>query len=299
MITPLKRVIGSGWVAFKRQAGLSVATIFIFVMTISLVTTLFLFEKTSRLMISRLQEKVDISVYFKRDVLEDEILQIKDEISDIPQVKDIEYISHEIALAELLERHPELAESTRETEGLLNLATLNIQAAEASQYAAITDFLENASFRNSIEKVDYFQRKPVIDRIFSLASTINWTGLVLSLILALIAFLVAFNHVKLAIFNFREEIAVQRLVGASNWFIRGPFLVQGVISGLLAILIALFVFFPLLFFLGPKMEILFPGLNLFELFTGNFFIVILLQLVTGVGLGIVSSLIAMRKYLEV
>jgi len=285
--------------AFRRQAGLSAATIFILVMTISLVTSLFLFEKTSRLMISQLQEKVDISVYFKKETLEDDILQIKDEIAKIPQVKDVEYVSHETALAELLARHPELAESTRETEGLLNLASLNIQASQASQYAAISDFLENASFRNSIEKVDYYQRKPVIDRIFSLTSTINLTGFVLSLLLALIAFLVAFNHVKLAIFSSREEIAIQRLVGASNWFIRGPFLVQGVISGFFAILIALFISFPLLFFLGPKMEILFPGLNLFSLFTANFFLILLLQFFTGIGLGIISSLIAMRKYLEV
>lgn len=299
MITPLKRVIRSGWLAFKRQAGLSAATIFIFVMTIFLVTCLFLFEKTSRLMISRLQEKVDISVYFTRETLEDDILQIKDEIAKIPQVKDVEYVSHEEALKELLERHPELAESARETEGLLNLASLNIQANQASQYAAIYDLLENASFRSSIEKVDYFQRKPVIDRIFSLTSTINLTGFVLSLLLALIAFLVAFNHVKLAIFSSREEIAIQRLVGASNWFIRGPFLVQGVISGFFAILITLFISFPLLFFLGPKMEILFPGLNLFEIFTANFFLILLLQLFTGIGLGIISSLIAMRKYLEV
>jgi cell division transport system permease protein len=122
---------------------------------------------------------------------------------------------------------------------------------------------------------------------------------VLSLVLALIAFLVAFNQVKLAIFNSREEIAVQRLVGASNWFIRGPFLVQGIISGFLAVLIALLIFFPLLFFLGPKMEILFPGLNLFSLFTANFFLILLLQILTGIGLGIISSLIAMRKYLKV
>ncbi len=277
MLTSLKRIIRSGWIAFRRQGGLSVATIFVLVMTISLVTSLFLFQKTTRFMISQLQGKVDISVYFKKDTLEKDILEIKDEITKIAEVKNVEYVSHEVALQELLARHPELQESTKETEGLLNLASLNIKAGQASQYAAISDFLEKASFKDLIDKVDYYQRKPVIDRIFSLTSMINLTGFVLSLILALIAFLVAFNHVKLAIFSSREEIAIQRLVGASNWFIRGPFLVQGVISGFFAILITLFIFFPLLFFLGPKMEILFPGLNLFELFTANFFLILFLQ----------------------
>jgi cell division transport system permease protein len=299
MLTPLKRVIRSGLTAFRRQAGLSAATTFILMMTISLITSLFLFQKTANFMISDLREKVDISVYFKQNAVEEDILAIKDQISQIPEVKDVEYVSNEEALADLLAKHPELQESTKETEGMLNLASLNIKANQASQYAAITDFLENAPFKNLIDKIDYYQRKPVIDRIFSLTSTINLTGIVLSLVLALIAFLVAFNQVKLAIFNSREEIAVQRLVGASNWFIRGPFLVQGIISGFLAVLIALLIFFPLLFFLGPKMEILFPGLNLFSLFTANFFLILLLQILTGIGLGIISSLIAMRKYLKV
>jgi cell division transport system permease protein len=299
MFTSLKRIIRSGWLAFRRQAGLSAATIFILVMTTSLVTSLFLFQKATQFMISQLQEKVDISVYFKNDALEQDILKIKDEISKIPEVKNVEYVSHQEGLKRLLERHPEFKESVEETEGLLNLASLNIKANQSSQYAAISNFLENAPFKNLIEKIDYYQRKPIIERVFSLSSTINRSGIIFSIILAIVAFLVAFNQVKFAIFNSREEIAIQRLVGASNWFIRGPFLVQGVISGFFAILITLFIFFPLLFFFGPKVEILFPGLNLFEIFTTNFFLILLFQFFTGIGLGVVSSLIAIRKYLKI
>ena len=299
MLTPLKRIIRSGWIAFRRQAGLSLATVFIMVMTISLVTSLFLFQKTARYLISQLQEKVDVSVYFKQQVLEEDILEIKDELSKIPEVKDVEYVSHQVALESLLEKHPELVESVRETEGLLNLASLNIRAGQATQYAAIADFLENSTFKNLIEKIDYHQRKPIIERIFLITSTINRTGIGLSLLLAVVAFLVAFNQVKLAIYNSKEEIGIQRLVGASNWFIRGPFLVQGVISGILATLICLLISFPILFFFSPKLEILFSGINIFHYFAGNFFLILLIQLTTGVGLGIISSLIAIRKYLKV
>jgi len=298
MLTSLKRIIRSGWITFKRQAGFTVATIFIMAITISLITSLFLFQKITKFSISLLQDKVDVSVYFKDTSLEQDILEIKEQIAKIPEVKSVEYVSNEEAKKRLLEKYPELTESLRETQGMLNLASLNIKAGQADQYAAIANFLEKAPFKNLIQKTDYYQRKPVIEKIFSVTSAINHTGVVLSLILVIIAFLVAFNQIRLAISNSKEEIFIQRLVGASNWFIRGPFLIQGVISGFFAALITLLIFIPLVYFLSPKMEVFFPGLNLFSYFAGNFFLIFLIQILIGIGVGVISSIIAIRKYLE-
>ncbi len=302
MFTSIKRIIRSGWIAFRRQVGLSIATCFIMIMTISLVTSLFLFQKVSQFLISSLQEKVDISVYFKEESLEKDHLNVKEEISKIPEVKSVKYVSREEALNIFTQRHkddPVLMESLAEVGGNPFLASLNIQAFEAAQYIAVAKFLEIGPFENLIEKIDYYQRKPVIERIFSITSGFNLAGLVLSLILAIVAILVAFNTIRLAIYNSREEISIQRLVGASNWFIRGPFLVQGVISGISATLVCLLIFIPMLYFFSPKLEILFPGLNIFSYFTNNFSIIVLIQLGTGIGLGIISSTIAIRKYLKV
>jgi len=299
MFTSLERIIRSGWITFKRQAGFTVATIFIMAITISLITSLFLFQKITKFSISLLQDKVDVSVYFKDTSLEQDILEIKEQIAKIPEVKSVEYVSNEEAKKRLLEKYPELTESLRETQGMLNLASLNIKAGQADQYAAIANFLEKAPFKNLIQKTDYYQRKPVIEKIFSVTSAINHTGVVLSLILVIIAFLVAFNQIRLAISNSKEEIFIQRLVGASNWFIRGPFLIQGVISGFFAALITLLIFIPLVYFLSPKMEVFFPGLNLFSYFAGNFFLIFLIQILTGIGVGVISSIIAIRKYLKV
>jgi len=299
MFTSLERIIRSGWITFKRQAGFTVATIFIMAITISLITSLFLFQKITKFSISLLQDKVDVSVYFKDTSLEQDILEIKEQIAKIPEVKSVEYVSNEEAKKRLLEKYPELTESLRETQGMLNLASLNIKAGQADQYAAIANFLEKAPFKNLIQKTDYYQRKLVIEKIFSVTSAINHTGVVLSLILVIIAFLVAFNQIRLAISNSKEEIFIQRLVGASNWFIRGPFLIQGVISGFFAALITLLIFIPLVYFLSPKMEVFFPGLNLFGYFINNFFLILLIQILTGIGVGVISSIIAIRKYLKV
>jgi len=301
MFTLLKRIIRSGWLNFSRNSGLSLATIFIMVMTISLVTSLFLFRDITQFLISGLEEKVDISVYFKEATPEEDILRFGEEINKIPEVKNVEYVSREAALESFTQRYKDnqvIMESLAEVENPL-LASLNIKAREASQYMTVANFLETSSYKNLIDKVDYYQRKPVIERIFSITSAINKTGIGLSLILAIVAILVAFNTIRLAIYNSKEEISFMRLVGASDWFIRGPFLVQGAISGFAAAIITLLIFTGALFFLGPKLEILFLGLNIFNSFTGNLGILFLIQIFTGVGLGVVSSIIAIRKYLKI
>jgi len=272
-------------------------------MTILLVSSLFLFKDISRFLISSFQEKADISVYFKSDTPELDILNLKEEISKIPEAKSVEYVSKEEALQEFTERHkddPVLMESLEEVGGNPLLASLNIKAFEADQYQAISNFLdESPSYKNLIEKVDYYQRKSIIENIFSITSAFNKVGIGLSLILVMVAILVVFNTIRLAIINYREEIKIQRLVGASSWFIRGPFLVQGTISGIFSALICLLIFTLICWFFSPKLEILLTEPNLWSYFTASFWIIVLIQFATGIGLGVISSAIASRKYLKI
>jgi len=302
MFTSLKRIIRSGWLSFSRDGGLMTANIFIMAMTISIVSSNFLLKDVSQFLISSIQEKVDISVYFKEEAPEEDILKVQEKIAEIPEIKGVEYISKEKALQSFTERHqdnPILMESLEEVGMNPFLASLNIRAFEANQYQAVTNFLENSNFGNLIEKVDYYQRKPVIEKIFSLTSNLNTFGIIFSIILAIVAILVAFNTIRLAIYNSKEEIKIQRLVGASNLFIRGPFLVQGAMAGVIAALISLLIFSLTSWVLSARVETLFPGLNLFQFFTSNLLTFFLLQLATGIGLGVISSLIAVRRYLKV
>lgn len=271
-------------------------------MTISLITSLFVVQRASQFLISQLEEMVDISIYFKEDSPEDEILETKDEISKREEVKDIEYISREMALEKFTERYrenPLLMASLEEVGENPFLASLNIRAWKPEQYEILANFLEAAPFKNLIEKVDYHQRKPVIERLSLIVSTANKVGAGISIILVIIAFVVAFNTIRLTIFSQREEISIMRLVGASNWFIRGPFLMQGIICGVFATLITLFISFLTFWLISPKLESFLLGFNFADFFLSNFWILLAIQLLTGIGIGIISSLIAMRRYLKV
>ncbi len=302
MFITLKRVIKSGWANFSRNSWLATATVFIMVMVISLVTSLYLLRGMTDFLIKELEAKVDLSVYFQKDVSEREILNAKEELSKLSEVKEVEYISSEQALEKFKERHkdnPIILETLTEIGDNPLPASLNIKVFEAPQYENLVSYLQGSSFQNLIEKIDYQEQKPVIERLYTITSGLNTGGIIFSLILAFLAVLVAFNTIRLAIYNSRDEISVQRLVGASNWFIRGPYIFQGAISGFFATLICLLIFTILSFILSSKLETFALGFNLFGFYTHNLFLVFSIQLATGIILGVVSSIIAIRKYLQI
>ena len=150
-----------------------------------------------------------------------------------------------------------------------------------------------------MDKVNYYENQQVIERFGSILTTVRSSGALALLILAFISVLVAFNTIRLAIYTMRDEIGIMRLVGASAWFVRGPFLVAGVFYGIISALIATLIFFPITWFLSPKIGILVPQFDLFSYFTGNFFQFFGLMVLVGVSLGVSSSFIAIRKYLKI
>ncbi len=302
MIISIKRIIRSGWNIFLRDKEIALATVFTLFLAACLVSSLFLFAKTSQFIIVSTQEKIDISVYFKEEADENDILGIQKEISKFPEVKKVEYVSSDQALAEFIERHendPTLIESVEEVGRNPFLASLTIKAWEPSQYGIVSNFLQTADFGDVIEKIDYFERKSIIEKIASLTSAAYRIGILIALALITTAALTTFNTIRLSIYNSSEEIKIQRLVGASDWSIKGPFLIQGALAGLVGSVICLLVFSLLSWSLSSGFENLFYGLDIFELFVSNFWLLLLLQLFTGIGLGIMSSNIAIKRYLKV
>ena len=301
-INSFKRVFKSAWHSFFRDGGMIAANVFVLIMAISIFTSLYLFHDVSNFVIDSIENKVDISVYFNYETSEDEILEIRGQITEIPEVKEVGYVSQDEALQNFVDRHSEdstLMQSLEEVGVNPFLASLNIKAFEFGQYGEIASFLENSVFQTKIDKVDYYEREPVINKVFSITDTFSRIGIIFSIILSFVAVLVVFNTIRLAIYNFREEIRIQRLVGASNWFIRGPFLAQGVISGAFAGLICFVLFAILTWLFNSTVYGIFPGLNIFSIFVSNIFWILLLQLGTGTILGVISSSLAVKKHLNV
>jgi cell division transport system permease protein len=299
MILQLKRTIKYGLKTITRDGEIFLTSVSILFIAISLVSSLFIFRKTSQFLISLLKEKADVSVYFKEETPEEEILKIKEEISKNPEFK-VDFISKEEALKEFERRHKEnpiLMEALKEIGENPFLASLSIKAKKPGKYEELLSFLKEKE--DLIEKIDYSQRKPLIEKIFFLSINLEKGGILISLILILVSVFVVFNTTRLSINNFKEEISIQRLVGASNWFIRGPFLVQGIFAGVLSALLSFLIVFLSCYFLSPKLSLLFEDLNLFKIFSSNLRNLILIQFFAGILLGTIPTLIAIRKFLKI
>lgn len=304
MFINITRVIKFAFQDFSRNKGISIAAIFVLVVAIMMVTGLFFFQGISNFLIKEIQDKIDITAYFKEDALEENILKVKDEILKISSdIKDVQYVSKERAMQIFTEKHKDNLVFSKALEEVgVNpfLPSLNIKTnGDPLQYEEVSNVLQTSEFSKYIDKVDFSQKKDTIEKVFSITSNINKFGLLLGAVLVIVAMLVVFNTIKLAVDSSKEEIGTMRVVGASSWFIHGPFIVQGIICGFIAFLICIFLSGLSAYFLSPKIGVVLPGFNTFDYFLTNFWILALIQLGFSIGVGAISSFIVVRKYLDI
>lgn len=302
MGTYLKRIFKVGVINFWRNRWVTLATILVMALMLFVTGSLVFSSVLLSSSIDMIEKKVDISVYFNTDAPEKEITALQDELNTFPQVEGVEYVSRAEALENFKARHANNALITQSLEELGDNplgASLNIKAQNPEQYESIAKFLNASAFAGIIDKINYFQNKLVIDRLSNILAGARAAGWGVTVVLAGIVMLVAFNTIRMAIFTSREEIHVMRLVGATNNYIRGPFVVTGILYGVVSAVITMVLFYPITAWLGPKAAGFFGGLNLFDYFIANFFQMFLLLLGVGIALGAISSAIAVRKHLNV
>ena len=301
MFTTFKRLLRAGCLSFFRNGWLSMATIIVMSLMLFVMGNLIFISAFASTALRMFQSKIDVTVYFTSDAKEDEILAIRKEIEAIPQVIEVGYVSRDQALTDFRERHKNNAfiASALDEIGVNPLeASLNIKADDPAHYSAISDFLVKKNYP-IIDKINYFENKDVIERLNSIIGSVRGAGAVIAFVLAFVAILVTFNTIRLAIYTVREEIGIMRLVGATQWFIRGPFLVSGILYGVSAAVVVTLFFFPMTWMLAPKVMFVMPGFDLFHYFLNNFFEFFIIMLGSSVVLGTLSSAIAIRKYLRV
>ncbi|MFH1392609.1 MAG: permease-like cell division protein FtsX [bacterium] len=302
-LVTLNRVIKTGLCNFWRNSWLSSVTISIMAFTLLIIGFLLFLNTATNVILDSLQEKIDISVYFKPGTNEEEIFKIKNELTALPEIQNITYVSQEEALARFREKHKDnslISQSLSELDENPLEPCLNIQAKEASLYGAVVSFLETSQFKPLISNINYQEsKKDIIERFALISKNMRRGALVLSLIFAIIAVLVAFNAIRLAIYDSRQEVEIMRLVGARNWFIRGPFIVSGLLYGIIGAIICLILLYAGINLVSPQLTAFAPKLDLILYFHNHILLIFGLIFSSGIALGVFSSLIAIRKYLKV
>lgn len=311
LFTNLKRIIRSGFTYFWRNAFVSLSSVLIMVITIYVMGVLIFFGVTLEGALQNVQERVDINVYFTPDAQEEDILALRDKIENLPEVASVTYTSETEALEEFREEFEDSNElDVDQTVDVLGSnplpASLSILAKEASEYDDVLVFLRSDEvLTDGGEQIidegginDFADKEQVVNRLAQIIETTEKIGLYVTIFLFVLSILITFNTIRLAIYTSREEIAVMRLVGASDSYIRGPFVVAGIIGGVFAALIVLMIFYPLTYWLGPQAAAFFGSIDLFDYYVSNFLQLTGMFLGAGIFLGAISSYLAVRRYLS-
>lgn len=302
MILMISRTLKAGFQNFYRNGSLTVAAVSILTLALLIISVILVLSISANLGLKYIQEKIDIRVYFKSDVEEQEIMSFRSEVQKYKEVKSADYISKNKALDDFKTANagkPEILKAIEAVEENPLLASVNIKAVNPEQYDIIAKAVENSAYKNKIASINYQQYKLVIDRFNTTIRTIRKTGVFLFILFSIIAILITFNVIRMTIFNHGTEIEIMRLVGASNSFIRLPFVFEGVIYGCFAAVIAIILLFPIVKIVTPYVV----GSAYVQIiqadFTKYFILIFIAQLFVGILLGIISSLLAIRRYLRV
>lgn len=301
MFTTLYRIIKYGVNGFLRNGWQSVPTLSVMILALFVFLSLIIFNVLTSNAIILLRDKIDISVYFQNTASEDDILKLKRSLESLSEVKNVEYISRSEALSIFQERHkddPTIGQALEVLNENPLSASLNIKANDPKDYPVIAAYLNSENLKSAVDQITYNQNQVVINRLASIVDTARRAGIALTAILSVVAILVTLNTIILTIYSGRDEIGVMRLVGAGNKFIRGPYIVQGVLYGVLAAVISLLLMFPLIYFASPYANILMPEIDLLPYFYNNLLALFAYQLFLGITLGTVSSIIAVSRYLK-
>jgi len=303
----IKRVATGGAKNFARGGAVSAATVLIMAVTLGIISFLIFVSALLNFTLTSIKEKVDVSVYFVTTATEQDILGVKSKLETLPQVDLVTYTSRDEALSIFRERHAsdELTLQALDQLGGNPLdASLEVRAKDPTQYESIVNFLQatpalSSSGTSIIDRINYAQNKDAIDRLSLAITATREIGFAIVTLFALASVLIAFATIRLAIYTAKDEIAVMRLVGASNAYIQGPFIVAGIITGVVSAVIVLLLLFPVTWYAGGKIVSWLGGFSLFGYYLSHFPLIFAIVFVSGILLGALASILAIRKYLRV
>jgi cell division transport system permease protein len=301
MFLILGRTLKESLKNFKRNISLNIASISILSLSLYVISVFFVIFLVSQNILKNIQDKVSVSIYFKSETPEEEIKKAQSDLKKYVEVADAVYISKDQALEEFKKSNAKdqaVLEALTIIGGNPLLPSLVVKAKDPNQYDLINSSIANAPFKEYVSRVNYEKNKEIIEKYNRNVRETERVGLIIAAILVAVSVINIFNTVWITIYTHRQEIEVMRLVGASNTYIRLPFIFSGIIYGILASILSTLILLMTVwrnsFFISSNV----PVEDLRSFYYSSFGMIFGVQLSAGIILGIVSSLIATQKYLK-
>lgn len=297
----LWRTFKEGMTNFRRNGWLSLATIIILSLSLFIISLAGLITVGTRLIVSNLENRISITVSFNPDVNEGRILEIKQYLERAREIASIEYVSRDQALDVFLENNgsdPIIRQAIDEIGENPLLASLVIHAKQQSDYQKISTFLEASPYRTDINRINFEKNRKIFERLKHIGVTTRKFGLAVGGAFGLIAILITFNTIRITIYSHRQEFEIMRLVGASNLYVRMPYIFEGILYGIFAGVTAVILVALSAYGLSGYTEGAFPQGNIFQVFTAYLPTIAVSTICLGIFLGVISSFIAIHRYLK-
>lgn len=287
-----------------RNFWLSFVTTSVLLLTLLTVNMLIVMNVLADATIKSIQDKVQVEVYFNAGTSEDIEKSVHGYLLALPQVKDVAVIPAEQSLAAFKTLHandPDILAALDEVGGNPIGDSLLISAKNPDDFEFILSALDSSpEYTPYIKEKNYADHKAVIERLSSFSDKVKWAGFGLAAFFALISILIVFNTIRVAIYVHRDEIAVMKLVGAQDWFVRGPFLLEAIFYSAAATALMGGATAVILKFLEPQINAFFTGVdvNLSAYYWQNAVLIFGSQFLALAALTMITTLFAMRKYLK-
>lgn len=297
------RIIKFSFQDIFRNIWLSIVTITILILALFSINMLFTVKLVSQNAVVAIKNKINISLYFKADASEVMVLDVRQKVEAMPDVKEAVFISKNQALDNFRnnnKNNPEILNALKELGKNPLSPSLIITPRDFDNSAALITSLKMLE-SDAIESRDFSDNSSILEKINFITSRINEVGMFLIIIFVLTSLLVVYNAIRVAIYTHRQEIEIMRLVGASNFFIYMPYLFSAFIYALVSTLIVITSFYPFLTILQPYLEVFFMdySVNILTYYVNNFLPIFGLQFLAIFGITMVASLLAARKYAKI
>ena len=301
-----ERIIKYGLVNFGRNLWLAIAAIAMMAITLTILLFAIVANATFKHSVDSITNKIDVKFYLKDDATAAQRNNLENNLEALPNVQNVTYLTKFQALREYEKQNannPSLLSAISLTDNPLP-ASLTIKPWDPNKINDIRNFLSQPSVQKfQSENTDYSaDRKAAIDKIIKATHFFEQAGIVGIAVFIIISMLIIFNTIRMAIFNRRDELVIMRLLGASTAFIRGPFVVETVLQGMLAAVISLAICGALFAVASQTLQA--SSLGLLDIgYSDNFFRahswqIAVLQIGAGIIIGAVSSVVATRRYLK-
>ena len=305
-LVTLLRIIKTGCINFVRNPWLAIAAMAMMLVTLTIVLFLVVANATFSNTVQQITDKIDVSIYLKDSVTEEQRNKLIEGLKNTNDVKSVTYISKDDALTAYKEQNAnniDLLLAISQTDNPLP-ASLQVKPKNPNNIQPIKDFVEKPENKELQSNQTSYSgdRKEAIDKITHATRFLREAALVGVIVFTIISMLIIFNTIQMAIFNRRDEIQIMRLLGANTNYIRGPFIVETMLYGVIAAVISLILVGTMFRLASSTFEA--SSLGLLDIsfasryFTEHFWLILTAQIIIGILIGAVSSLIATRRYLK-